>query len=54
MLRTQRGVKPVYVSAGHLIDLDTACAHTLALTPRYRLPETTRAADQACRRALSA
>lgn len=54
VLRTQRGVKPVYVSAGHLIDLDTACAHTLALTPRYRLPETTRAADQACRRALSA
>ncbi|MCO1579809.1 endonuclease V [Crossiella sp. SN42] len=54
VLRTRRGVKPVYVSAGHLIDLDTACAHTLALTPRYRLPETTRAADQACRRALSA
>ncbi|MCK2239605.1 MULTISPECIES: endonuclease V [unclassified Crossiella] len=54
VLRTRPGVKPVYVSVGHRIDLDTACAHTLALTPRYRLPETTRAADQACRRALAA
>lgn len=54
VLRTQAGVKPVYVSVGHRIDLDTACAHTLALAPRYRLPETTRAADQACRRALAA
>ncbi|MGO1049049.1 endonuclease V [Crossiella sp. CA198] len=54
VLRTRPAVKPVYVSVGHRIDLDTACAHTLALTPRYRLPETTRAADQACRRALAA
>jgi deoxyribonuclease V len=53
-LRTQRGVKPVFVSAGHRIDLDHACTHTLALAPRYRLPETTRQADQLCRRALAA
>ncbi|MFE7132858.1 endonuclease V [Streptomyces sp. NPDC057638] len=51
-LRTQPGVKPVYVSAGHRISLDNACAHTLALAPRYRLPETTRRADALCRRAL--
>nr|WP_235215614.1 endonuclease V [Phaeacidiphilus oryzae] len=51
-LRTRPGVKPVFVSAGHLIDLDHACAHTLRLTPRYRLPETTRAADHLCRQAL--
>ncbi|MEV5595577.1 endonuclease V [Streptomyces sp. NPDC052496] len=52
-LRTQRGVKPVFVSVGHRIDLDRACAHTLHLTPKYRIPETTRAADALCRRALS-
>lgn len=52
-LRTQQGVKPVFVSAGHRIDLDRACAHTLHLAARYRLPETTRAADALCRRALA-
>ncbi|AWW36688.1 endonuclease V [Streptomyces sp. AS58] len=51
-LRTRDGVKPVFVSVGHRVDLDTACAHVLRLTPRYRLPETTRLADSLCRRAL--
>jgi deoxyribonuclease V len=51
-LRTRHGVKPVYVSVGHRVALDTACAHVLHLTPRYRLPETTRRADALCRRAL--
>jgi deoxyribonuclease V len=51
-VRTRDGVKPVFVSAGHRVTLDDACAHTLALTPRYRLPETTRHADALCRRAL--
>ncbi|MGV9790441.1 endonuclease V [Streptomyces sp. NPDC003435] len=51
-LRTRSGVKPVYVSVGHRITLDNALAHTLALTPHYRLPETTRRADALCRRAL--
>ncbi|MET9666970.1 endonuclease V [Streptomyces sp. NPDC006475] len=52
-LRTQDGVKPVYVSVGHRTGLDNACAHILALAPRYRLPESTRRADRLCRRALS-
>ncbi|GAA3347754.1 endonuclease V [Amorphoplanes nipponensis] len=52
VLRTRDGVKPVFVSVGHRMDLDSACALTLALTPRFRLPETTRAADRACRDAL--
>jgi deoxyribonuclease V len=52
VLRTQIGVKPVFVSVGHRMDLDSACALTLALSPRFRLPETTRAADRACRDAL--
>ncbi|WP_372337820.1 endonuclease V [Streptomyces sp. MK5] len=51
-LRTRDGVKPVFVSVGHGVTLDNACAHTLALTPAYRLPETTRRADALCRRAL--
>lgn len=52
VLRTRDGVKPVFVSAGHRVDLDTACRHTLALTPDYRLPETTRRADRLSRDAL--
>ncbi|MFI8207258.1 endonuclease V [Streptomyces sp. NPDC085937] len=51
-LRTRAGVKPVFVSVGHRVSLDNACAHTLALTPAYRLPETTRRADALCRRTL--
>jgi deoxyribonuclease V len=51
-LRTRDGVKPVFVSVGHRVSLDTACAHVLAATPRYRLPETTRRADALCRAAL--
>ncbi|NUR00111.1 MAG: endonuclease V [Streptomyces sp.] len=52
VLRTRDTVKPVFVSVGHRVTLDNACAHTLALTPKYRLPETTRRADALCRRAL--
>lgn len=52
VLRTRAGVKPVFVSVGSGVDLDTATRHVLTLTPRYRLPETTRAADHLCRQAL--
>jgi deoxyribonuclease V len=41
-VRTRAGVKPVYVSVGHLMDLETAVEIVLRLTPRYREPETTR------------
>ncbi|MEO3780841.1 endonuclease V [Micromonospora sp. B11E3] len=54
VLRTRDGVKPVFVSVGHRMSLDNACARVLALTPRYRLPETTRSADRLCRQALPA
>jgi deoxyribonuclease V len=53
VLRTQDQVKPVFVSTGHRMDLETACSLTLRLTPRFRLPETTRAADRACRDVVS-
>jgi deoxyribonuclease V len=43
-LRTRDGVKPVYVSPGHLMDLETAVNLTLACCAGYRLPEPTRLA----------
>lgn len=46
-LRTRAGVKPVYISPGHLADLPTAIELTLRCTPRYRLPEPIRRAHQA-------
>ncbi|MGW8747512.1 endonuclease V [Streptomyces sp. NPDC055794] len=53
-VRTRDGVKPVFVSVGHRVSLANACAHTLALAPAFRLPETTRRADALCRAALRA
>ncbi|HEX8213319.1 MAG TPA: deoxyribonuclease V [Longimicrobium sp.] len=41
-LRTRDGVKPVYVSPGHLMDVETAVRIVLSVSPRYREPETTR------------
>lgn len=41
-VRTRSGVKPVYVSPGHLMDLSTAVELVLTMTTRYREPETTR------------
>lgn len=52
VLRTRTGVRPVFVSVGHRVDLETASALVLRLTPRYRLPETTRVADRISRAAL--
>ncbi|WP_080671506.1 endonuclease V [Salinispora cortesiana] len=51
-VRTQDGVRPVFVSVGHRIGLDQACDLTLRLCPRYRIPEATRQADIASRRVL--
>ncbi len=46
VLRTQDGVRPVYVSIGHRIDLRTAERIALDCATRYRLPEPTRLADR--------
>lgn len=43
-LRTKNKVNPVYVSPGHLIDLDTAIDLTLRCDGGYRIPEPTRRA----------
>jgi deoxyribonuclease V len=53
-LRTQDGVKPVYVSVGHRRTLASSRDLVLELAPRYRLPEPIRAADQLGRRRLAA
>ncbi|MBL8133314.1 MAG: deoxyribonuclease V [Anaerolineae bacterium] len=47
VLRTRAHVKPVYISAGHRIDLESALALTMRCTTRYRLPEPIRAAHHA-------
>lgn len=44
-LRTRPGARPVYVSIGHRVSLETAIQFVMACVTRYRLPETTRAAD---------
>ena len=51
-LRTQTDKNPVFVSVGHKVSLQTATEWVLRLAPTYRLPETTRAADQAVKSLL--
>ncbi len=46
VLRTRAGVKPLFVSVGHRINLAAAAGRVLELAPRYRLPEPTRMADR--------
>lgn len=44
-LRSRAGTKPLYISAGHRIGLGSAIQYVMACLTKYRLPETTRAAD---------
>ena len=44
VLRTRYGVKPLYISVGHLIDLETAIKMVLACSRGFRLPEPQRRA----------
>lgn len=46
VLRSRDRVRPLYVSIGHRISLETAVDLVLACTPRYRLPEPVRRADR--------
>ena len=50
VVRTRKGVRPVFVSPGHLVTLDESIAIVLRLATRYRLPEPQRAADALSRR----
>jgi len=46
VVRTRTGVKPVYVSVGHRIELTRAIEYVLGCCKRFRLPETTRLAHR--------
>jgi len=45
-VRTRDGVKPVYISQGHSVSLESAIRLTLAVSDGVRIPRPTRAADQ--------
>lgn len=46
VLRTRDNVRPLYISSGHRVGLESACRLVLDCLTRYRLPETTRWADR--------
>ena len=46
VVRSRPGVKPLYVSIGHRVDLVTSIELVLRCTRGYRLPETTRYAHK--------
>lgn len=46
VLRTRANIRPLYVSIGHRISLETAVALTLRCSPRYRIPEPIRQAHK--------
>ncbi|NJO40704.1 MAG: deoxyribonuclease V [Cyanobacteria bacterium CRU_2_1] len=46
VLRTRPGTKPLYISPGYRVSLETAIAYVLQCTTKYRLPETTRFAHK--------
>jgi deoxyribonuclease V len=45
VVRTRDGVRPVYVSQGHRVSLETAVRLTLGVVEGYRIPRPTREAD---------
>jgi deoxyribonuclease V len=45
VVRTRDGVRPVYVSQGHRVSLETAIRWTLEVTCGFRIPRPTRDAD---------
>jgi len=47
VLRTRTNVKPVYISVGHMAELDTAVQLIMSVTPKYRLPQPIRMAHNA-------
>ncbi|MEH7110364.1 deoxyribonuclease V [Bacillus sp. JJ1764] len=53
VLRTQKNINPIFVSIGHRISLTTSCELILKLSPNFRLPETTRQADQLVKKTMS-
>ncbi len=50
VVRTRERVKPVFVSPGHLVDVESSVEWILKLTAGYKLPEPIRFADSISRR----
>lgn len=50
VLRTRKNVKPVFVSPGHMMDIEGAVDIVLQCTSRYRLPEPLRCAHRSAER----
>lgn len=50
VLRSRTDVRPVYVSVGHRIDLETAVEVVVSVTPRYRIAEPVRRAHRLANR----
>lgn len=46
VLRSREGVKPLYISPGHRMSMESALGLVLRCLTRYRLPEPTRLADK--------
>ena len=46
VMRSREGVKPLFISSGHHISLNSACDWVRACLTRYKLPEPTRQADR--------
>lgn len=46
VVRTRAGVSPLFVSVGHLMDLETAVDLVLRVSPCYRIPEPVRRAHR--------
>ncbi|HFC53761.1 MAG TPA: deoxyribonuclease V, partial [Gammaproteobacteria bacterium] len=46
VLRSRKGVRPIYVSPGHCVTLERALEYVMRCVTRYRLPETTRQAHR--------
>jgi DNA polymerase-4 len=49
-IRTRRLIRPVYVSIGHRVSLESATRVVLECTPRYRMPEPLREDRILCKR----
>ena len=45
VLRTRDNTRPIFISIGHRVDLDTSTQLALACCTHYRIPEPTRQAD---------
>lgn len=52
VLRTQDGIKPLFVSVGHKTSIDSVCNWVLKLCTQYQLPEATRLVDEMARKLL--